>query len=89
VERSLRCRYDSLLFGRKVGREISLDALVAKSGGLSPAQQVPVGPSYQVALARAVKTAVRIPVVAVGLITGFDQAEAIVATREADIVALA
>jgi 2,4-dienoyl-CoA reductase-like NADH-dependent reductase (Old Yellow Enzyme family) len=65
------------------------DAFHISSGGLHPAQRIPVGPSYQVPLARAVKTAVGIPVVAVGLITGFDQAEAIVATREADMVALA
>jgi 2,4-dienoyl-CoA reductase-like NADH-dependent reductase (Old Yellow Enzyme family) len=65
------------------------DAVHVSSGGLHPAQRIPVGPSYQVPLARAVKTAVGIPVVAVGLITGFDQAEAIVATREADMVALA
>jgi 2,4-dienoyl-CoA reductase-like NADH-dependent reductase (Old Yellow Enzyme family) len=65
------------------------DALHISSGGLHPAQRIPVGPSYQVPLARAVKAAVGIPVVAVGLITGFDQAEAIVATREADMVALA
>jgi 2,4-dienoyl-CoA reductase-like NADH-dependent reductase (Old Yellow Enzyme family) len=65
------------------------DAVHVSSGGLHPAQRIPVGPSYQVPLARAVKTAVGIPVIAVGLITGFDQAEAIVATREADMVALA
>ena len=65
------------------------DAVHISSGGLSPAQKIPVGPSYQVPLARAVKARVQIPVVAVGLITGFDQAEAIVATREADMVALA
>ena len=65
------------------------DAVHISSGGLHPAQRIPVGPSYQVPLARAVKTAVGIPVVAAGLITGFDQAEAIVATREADMVALA
>jgi 2,4-dienoyl-CoA reductase-like NADH-dependent reductase (Old Yellow Enzyme family) len=65
------------------------DALHISSGGLHPAQRIPVGPSYQVPLARVVKAAVGIPVVAVGLITGFDQAEAIVATREADMVALA
>jgi len=59
------------------------------SGGLDPRQQIPVGPSYQVPLARAVKRAVGIPVVAVGLITGFEQAEAIVGTGDADLVALA
>ncbi|WP_374602868.1 NADH:flavin oxidoreductase/NADH oxidase [Arenimonas sp.] len=59
------------------------------SGGLHPSQQIPVGPGYQVPLARAVKQAVDIPVVAVGLITDFEHAEAIVATGDADLVALA
>ena len=65
------------------------DAVHVSSGGLHPAQKIPIGPSYQVPLARAVKSAVRIPVIAVGLITGFDQAEAIVATGDADLIALA
>ncbi len=65
------------------------DAIHVSSGGLHPAQNVPVGPSYQVPLARAVKSAVHMPVVAVGLITGFEQAEAIVGTGDADLIALA
>lgn len=65
------------------------DAIHVSSGGLDPAQRIPVGPGYQVSLARAVKAAVRIPVVAVGLITGFEQAETIIASAEADLVALA
>ena len=64
-------------------------AIHVSSGGLDPRQQIPVGPNYQVPLARAVKQAVGIPVIAVGLITGYDQAEAIVATGDADLVALA
>src|SRR5207237_1713462 len=64
-------------------------AVHVSSGGLTPAQQIPVAPGYQVPLARAVKAAVSIPVVAVGLITGFEQAEAIVATGDADAIALA
>jgi 2,4-dienoyl-CoA reductase-like NADH-dependent reductase (Old Yellow Enzyme family) len=48
-----------------------------------------VGPGYQVPLARAVKAAVRMPVIAVGLITEFEQAEAIVSTGDADLIALA
>lgn len=64
-------------------------AIHVSSGGLDPRQQIPVGPSYQVPLARAVKKAVKIPVVAVGLITDFDQAEAIVGTGDADLIALA
>ncbi|KQM19305.1 NADH:flavin oxidoreductase/NADH oxidase [Novosphingobium sp. Leaf2] len=59
------------------------------SGGLAAHQKIPVGPNYQVPLARAVKQAVSIPVVAVGLITEPEQAEAIVATGDADFVALA
>jgi len=59
------------------------------SGGLTPAQRIPIGPSYQVPLARAVKGATKLPVVAVGLITEFDQAEAIVGTGDADLIAIA
>ena len=64
-------------------------AIHVSSGGLDPRQQIPVGPSYQVPLARAVKQAIGIPVIAVGLITEFEQAEAIVGTGDADLVALA
>jgi 2,4-dienoyl-CoA reductase-like NADH-dependent reductase (Old Yellow Enzyme family) len=65
------------------------DGVHVSSGGLHPDQQIPIGPSYQVPLARAVKSAVRMPVTAVGLITDFTQAEAIVATGDADLIALA
>jgi 2,4-dienoyl-CoA reductase-like NADH-dependent reductase (Old Yellow Enzyme family) len=64
-------------------------AIHVSSGGLAPSQHIPLGPSYQVPLARAVRTATRMPVVAVGLITDFVQAEAILATGDADLIALA
>jgi 2,4-dienoyl-CoA reductase-like NADH-dependent reductase (Old Yellow Enzyme family) len=64
-------------------------AIHVSSGGIGPAQQIPVGPSYQVPLARAVKAATAMPVVAVGLITDFNQAEAILGAGDADLVALA
>ncbi|HEX4096545.1 MAG TPA: NADH:flavin oxidoreductase/NADH oxidase [Caulobacteraceae bacterium] len=64
-------------------------AVHVSSGGLTPAQQIPIGPSYQVPLARAVKQAVKMPVIAVGLITEFEQAEAILGTGDADLIALA
>jgi 2,4-dienoyl-CoA reductase-like NADH-dependent reductase (Old Yellow Enzyme family) len=64
-------------------------AIHVSSGGLTPDQRIPVGPSYQVPLARAVKAAVGMPVIAVGLITEFEQAEAIVSTGDADFIALA
>lgn len=64
-------------------------AIHVSSGGLDPRQEIPVGPSYQVPLAREIKRAVTMPVIAVGLITDFQQAEAIVGTGDADLVALA
>ena len=64
-------------------------AIHVSSGGNSPDQKIPIGPSYQVPLARTVKTATRMPVIAVGLITGFEQAEAIIGTGDADLIALA
>jgi 2,4-dienoyl-CoA reductase-like NADH-dependent reductase (Old Yellow Enzyme family) len=64
-------------------------AIHVSGGGLTPAQKIPIGPNYQVPLARAVKNRVKIPVVAVGLITDFEQAEAIVGTGDADLIALA
>ena len=64
-------------------------AMHVSSGGLDTRQQIPVGPNYQVPFARAVKQAVGIPVVAVGLITEYEQAEAIIATGDADLIGLA
>lgn len=64
-------------------------AIHVSSGGVSAAQKIPVGPNYQVPLARQVKQAVSMPVVAVGLITEAEQAEAIVSTGDADMIAVA
>jgi len=59
------------------------------TGGLASNQSIPVGPNYQVPFARAVKQATGVPTIAVGLITEADQAEAIVATGDADMIGLA
>jgi 2,4-dienoyl-CoA reductase-like NADH-dependent reductase (Old Yellow Enzyme family) len=59
------------------------------SGGLTPSQDIPVGPNYQIPLARGVKAATNMPVIAVGLIVDYEQAEAIIGTGDADLVALA
>ncbi|MDB5858229.1 MAG: NADH:flavin oxidoreductase, Old Yellow Enzyme family, partial [Ramlibacter sp.] len=55
----------------------------------SPAQAIKLGPGYQVPYARRVKAAVGLPTIAVGLITEPEQAEAIIASGEADAVSLA
>ena len=79
---------DTVAFARALEKR-GCSVIHVSGGGLHPSQQIPVGPGYQVPLARAVKQAVGIPVVAVGLITDFDHAEAIVATGDADLVAIA
>jgi 2,4-dienoyl-CoA reductase-like NADH-dependent reductase (Old Yellow Enzyme family) len=64
-------------------------AIHVSSGGVSPQQQIPLGPGYQVPLATTIKGAVGLPTIACGLITDAEQAEAIVADGRADAVALA
>ncbi|HYI96173.1 MAG TPA: NADH:flavin oxidoreductase/NADH oxidase [Bryobacteraceae bacterium] len=78
----------TIAFARELERR-GCSGIHVSSGGLTPSQQIPVAPSYQVPLARAVKGATRVPVIAVGLITEFEQAEAIIATGDADLVAIA
>lgn len=64
-------------------------ALHVSSGGVSPKQQIRLGPGYQVGFAEAVRAAVGLPTIAVGLITEPEQAEAVLAEGRADAVALA
>ncbi len=65
------------------------DWIDTSSGGISPAQKIPLGPGYQVPLAREIRRATSIATIAVGLITDAKQAEAIVASGDADLVAMA
>jgi 2,4-dienoyl-CoA reductase-like NADH-dependent reductase (Old Yellow Enzyme family) len=64
-------------------------AIHVSSGGVSPQQVIPIGPGYQVPYAQRVKAEVGLPTIAVGLITEAEQAEAIVASGQADAVSLA
>mgnify|MGYP000995203848 CR=1 FL=1 len=67
----------------------NVDWIDASSGGVSPLQKIPLGPGYQVPFAQAIKQATGIVTMAVGLITEAKQAEEIVASGKADMVALA
>jgi len=78
----------SIVFARAL-RAQGCDFIHVSSGGLSPQQQIPVGPGYQVSLAEAIRRESGLPTMAVGLITEAEQAEAIIATGQADFVALA
>jgi len=64
-------------------------AIHVSTGGVSPQQKIALGAGYQVPFAARIKAAVGLPTIAVGLITEAEQAETIVATGEADAVALA
>jgi len=59
------------------------------SGGLSPLQKIPVGPGYQVVFAERIRRETGLPTITVGLITEPRQAETILASGQADMVALA
>ena len=65
------------------------DFLHVSSGGVSPQQQIPIGPGYQVHLAARMRSEVKMPVIAVGLITEPEQAETIIASGQADLVGIA
>ncbi len=79
---------DSLVFVQRL-KALGCDWIDVSSGGISPAQKIPVGPGYQVPLARAIRAAAAIPTMTVGLITDALQADAIVKAGDADLVALA
>jgi 2,4-dienoyl-CoA reductase-like NADH-dependent reductase (Old Yellow Enzyme family) len=66
-----------------------VDWIDASSGGVSPLQKIPLGPGYQVPFAEAIRQATGLTTIAVGLITEARQAEEIVASGKADMVALA
>ena len=79
---------ESIEFSRRLALR-GCDFIDASSGGISPAQKIPLAPGYQVDFARAIKRAAGVTTIAVGLITTPVQAQAIVATGDADMIAMA
>jgi len=78
----------TIAYSRELKRR-GVDWIDTSSGGISPAQKIPLKPSYQVPFARAIKQATGVNTIAVGLITEAQQAEEIIAHGEADLVAIA
>jgi len=70
-------------------RALGCDYITASSGGTLPVQSIPIHPGYQVPFAKRIREEADIPTVAVGLITEPQQAEQIIASGQADIVAIA
>ncbi|MFC3395257.1 NADH:flavin oxidoreductase/NADH oxidase [Brenneria rubrifaciens] len=73
----------------KALHKLGCDFVHVSSGGMSANQQIRPGPNYQVPYAQRIKQEAGMKTIAVGLITEPEQAEAIVATGEADAVGLA
>ena len=78
----------SIEFARRL-KILGCDWIDASSGGLAPGQKITLGPGYQVQFAEAIRRETGIPTIAVGLITEPKQAEDIVVSGRADMVALA
>ena len=78
----------SVVFGRELKKR-GCHFMHVSSAGISPLQQIPLGPNYQVPLAEQVKREVGLPTIAVGLVTEPEQAEDIIASGRADLVAMA
>jgi len=70
-------------------RERGCDFIHVSSGGVSPAQKIPLAPGYQLPHAERIKHETGLTTIAVGLITEPAQAEAVIANNQADFVALA
>ena len=78
----------TIAFGKELKRR-HCDWIDVSSGGVSPAQKITLGPGYQVPFAAAIREATGLTTISVGLITDPQQAEAIVAEGQADMVTLA
>jgi 2,4-dienoyl-CoA reductase-like NADH-dependent reductase (Old Yellow Enzyme family) len=79
---------DSIAFCQEL-KKLGCDFIDASSGGNDPNQKIELKPGYQVPFAEAIKKATGLPVMAVGLITDPEHAEAVVAEGKADMIAIA
>lgn len=77
----------SVVFAQALKR-LGCDWIDASSGGISPQQQLTIGPGFQVPFAERLRHDTGLPSMAVGLITEPEQAENIIASGAADMVAL-
>jgi 2,4-dienoyl-CoA reductase-like NADH-dependent reductase (Old Yellow Enzyme family) len=78
----------SVELAKQIG-PLGVDLIDCSSGGNVPVAQIPNTPGYQVPFAEAIRKRAGIATGAVGLITSGEQADAIIASGQADIVLLA
>jgi len=79
---------DSVALARRL-KPLGVDLIDCSSGGVSPRQNITMGPGYQVPFAAKVRAEANIPTGAVGMITDPHQAEEILQRGEADLILLA
>ena len=80
---------DAVAYARELQR-LGFDFICVSSGATVPHAKIPVGPGFQVGFAQRIKSSVpNIAVRAVGMIADPDQAEEIIASGKADMVAMA
>jgi 2,4-dienoyl-CoA reductase-like NADH-dependent reductase (Old Yellow Enzyme family) len=70
-------------------KQLGCDYIDVSSGGLDLRQNISLGPNYQTPFSARIRAEAQLPTMTVGLITGARQAEEIVASGQADLVALA
>ncbi|MBO0763107.1 MAG: NADH:flavin oxidoreductase/NADH oxidase [Hyphomicrobiaceae bacterium] len=78
---------DSVALAQRL-KALGCDYITASSGGAVPEQRIAIGPGYQVPFAERIRREAGIATMAVGLITEPRQAEAILASASADLIAL-
>jgi 2,4-dienoyl-CoA reductase-like NADH-dependent reductase (Old Yellow Enzyme family) len=79
---------EAVTFAREL-KARGCDFVDVSSGQLDPRQQIPFAPGYNLPFAHRIKREVGIPVMSVGMISRPRQAEEIIASGQADLVAIA
>jgi len=79
---------ESVVFAKAL-KSMGCDFIDVSTGALDPRQEIPFGPGYQVPFSSQIRRQAEIKTWTVGMITKARQAEEIIATGKADVVALA